>query len=276
VLDEFWTLTARAWLEALRAQLGEHFIIRESGRFQLMSALDERAANGVLEYLEKTRKRIGRVLEGIAVESEMGKVCVLIFEDEDQYYHYVSNYYPEEGEFSTSGGMFLQYGYAHFVFVQDHLSNIEPTIAHELTHCLLQHLRIPAWLNEGIAVNTERRLSPPPGRPLYTPDEMHEKHLAYWNETTIQEFWSGKSWMRSDEGNSLSYDLAVHFVAMASRDFATFREFANAADRADSGDAAAHAHLGYPVAHLAEAVLGEGCWAPVPDKWQEGTERGQF
>lgn len=101
------------------------------------------------------------------------------------------------------------------------MSAIEPTIAHELTHYLLQHLPIPAWLNEGIAVNTEHRLSPP-GRPLYTPDEMHEKHLAFWDETTIQEFWSGKSWRRPDEGNSLSYDLAVHFVAMSSRDFAAF------------------------------------------------------
>jgi hypothetical protein len=276
LLDEFWSVTAQAWLEALRTHLGDHFTIRDSARFQLLSALDERTARGVLDYLEKTRKRILRVLEGVAIESEMGKVCVLVFEDDDQYYHYVSNYYPEEGEFSTSAGMFLQHGYAHFVFVRDHLSGMEPTIAHELTHCLLQHLAIPAWLNEGIAVSTEHRLSPPPGRPLYTPDEMHEKHLAYWNDTTIQEFWSGKSWGRAGEGNSLSYDLAVHFVAMASRDFATFRGFANAADRADSGDAAARAQLGYPVAHLAEAVLGEGRWSPAPEEWHEGTERGQF
>jgi hypothetical protein len=276
LLDEFWSVTARAWLEALRGQLGDRFAVRDSERFQLLSPLDEQAARAVLEYLERTRKRVRRVLDGIAMESEVGKVCVLIFEDQDQYYKYVSNYHPQEGEFSLSAGMFLQQGYGHFVFVQDNMSSIEPTIAHELTHCLLQHLPIPAWLNEGIAVNTEYRLSPPLGRPLHTPDEMHERHLAFWNETTIQEFWSGKSWRRPGEGNSLSYDLAVHFVAMSSRDFAAFREFANAADMADSGDAAARAQLGYPVAHLAEAVLGEGPWAPDPEKWKQGMERGRF
>jgi len=57
---------------------------------------------------------------------------------------------------------------------------------------------------------------------------------------------------------------------MSSRDFVTFREFTNAADFADSGDAAARAHLGYPVSHLAEAVLGEGPWTPDPERWGKG------
>jgi hypothetical protein len=216
------------------------------------------------------------VLDRIAKEPRSGKLCVLIFEDQEQYYQYVSNYYPDEGEFSLSSGMFLQHGYGHFIFVQDYMSNIEPTIAHELTHCLLQHLRLPAWLNEGIAVKTEYRLCPPVGRPLYTPEEMRQKHLAYWNENTIQEFWSGKSWRRAGESNTLSYDLAVHFVSLGSRDFAAFAAFANAADLTDSGDAAARAHLGYPLAQLAAAVLGEGLWEPDPAKWHEGMERGQF
>ena len=74
----------------------------------------------------------------------------------------------------------------------------------------------------------------------------------------------------------LSYDLAQHFVTMASSDYDRFRAFANAVDTADSGDAAARKYLGYPVAHLAEAVLGEGTWLPEPETWKEGVERGQF
>ncbi len=48
LLDEFWSVAARAWLEALRARLGNHFTVRESERFQLLSALDELAAQAVL------------------------------------------------------------------------------------------------------------------------------------------------------------------------------------------------------------------------------------
>jgi hypothetical protein len=152
---------------------------------------------------------------------------------------------------------------------------MEPTIAHELTHCMVQHLPLPCWLNEGIAMNTEERLC---GRnqPLFTPEEMQEKHLAFWNETTIQEFWSGKSWRRPDEANMLSYDLAKHFAAMTASDFDAFKKFANAAKWEDAGDSAAMEHLGYPVSHLAEAALGEGSWQPNPEAWKEGVEKGQF
>jgi len=153
---------------------------------------------------------------------------------------------------------------------------MEPTIAHELTHCLLQHLPLPAWLNEGTAVNTEQRLCPRAAQPLYTPVEMREKHLKFWNESTIQEFWSGKSWLRPDEANELSYDLARTFALLAGEDFDAFRAFANVADAADAGNAAAIRHLGYPVANLAEAVLGDGPWEPKPDLWKDGIERGQF
>ena len=276
VLDAFWTEAARAWLEALGPALGKEYSIRESDRFLLLSPVEEARSKVILDYVEKTQKRILYVLSGIAKESEMGKVCLLLFSDQDCYYQYVSNYYPPSGEFSLSGGMFLQHGYGHFVFVADDMHVMEPTIAHELTHCLVQHLPIPAWLNEGIAVSTEHRLSPPRGAPLFTPEEMHQKHLAFWNEATMQEFWSGKSWLRADDANLLSYDLATHFVSMSSQDLDVFRAFTNSADRADSGDAAARKHLGYPVGHLAEAVLGRGAWEPRPETWKEGVERGQF
>jgi len=274
-LDAFWTALARKWLEALGAALGERYAIGDSERFLLLSTLEPSRANVVLNFVERTRRRVLLVIEGIARETEMGKVCVLVFDSQDRYYEYVSNYDVAEGEYSLSSGMFIQRGYGHFVFVASEVSAMEPTIAHELTHCMVQHLPLPAWLNEGIAVNTEYRLCPP-GRPLYTPAQMQEKHLKFWSELTIQEFWSGKSWRRPDEGNMLSYDLAKHFVVLASREYDAFRAFANAADVADSGNAAALEHLGYPVGNLAEAVLGEGAWAPQPETWKDGIERGQF
>jgi hypothetical protein len=275
-LDAFWTATAHSWLEALRDALGKPYTVYESDRFLLLSSQKAARAKNVLDYTEKTCKRIGRLLDGIAKESELGKVCILVFDGDERYYEYVSHYYPDEGEFAFSGGMFLQHGYGHFVFVDSEMHVMEPVIAHELTHCLLQHLPLPAWLNEGIAVNTEHRLSPPPGRPLYTPEEMQGKHSRFWNESTIQEFWSGKSWLRPDDANMLSYDLAKHFVGLAATDAKTFSAFVNAAEVIDSGNRSAAKHLGYPVTHLAEAVLGEGPWEPRPETWREGVETGQF
>jgi len=272
-LDAFWTTLARKWLEALGAALGKEYAVCESERFLLLGALDPHGAKTVLDMIERARKRIFMVLDGIARESETGKVCVLVFDGQERYYEYISNY-DAPGEHSLSSGMFVQRGYGHFVFVASEAYAMEPTIAHELTHCLVQHLPLPAWLNEGMAVNTENQLCPP-GRPLHTPEEVHEQHLRFWNESTIQEFWSGKSWRRPDEGNMLSYDMAKHFVILASREYGAFRDFANAADRADGGAAAAR-HLGFPLENLAAAVLGEGPWAPRPETWKDGIERGQF
>lgn len=271
-LDAFWSSAAAAWLKALSTLLGEKFTVRESEHFLLLGPLDAGASHTILKYCERSRRQILHVLDGMATETEIGKLCVLILDDQEQYYNYVSNYH-QDGEHSLSGGSFIQSGYGHFVFVKDDLSAIEPTIAHELTHSMLQHLSLPLWLDEGIAVNTERRLSPPLGLPLHSAEEMHEKHLAFWNAQTIQQFWSGRSWRRHDDGNMLSYDLARHFVSMAANDRETFRAFVNAADWQDGADAAAREHLGYPVAHLAEAVLGEGAWTPAPDTWAHDAEK---
>jgi hypothetical protein len=80
-----------------------------------------------------------------------------------------------------------------------------------------------------------------------------------------------------DVYNSLSDELATTFIGLAAKeDWARFAAFVGTADMADAGDSAARLHLAFPVAHLAEAVLGPGEWAPTPDRWTDGTERGQF
>jgi hypothetical protein len=104
----------------------------------------------------------------------------------------------------------------------------------------------------------------------------HHFRLPTFDFRLAYPVWWGKSWLRQDNGNMLSYDLATHFVSLAAQDFDAFRKFANAAKWEDAGVSAAREHLGYPVAHLAEAVLGEGPWQPSPEMWKEGIKKGQF
>ncbi len=274
----FWSGAARAWLEALASALGSNYVIAESAQFMLLSTLQLRERRVALEYAERTRKRVLQVLPGIARDAGYGKTVILVFDSAQRYYEYIARIYPdstEHGEFAFSSGMFIDDGYGHFVFVADELQRLEPIVAHELTHCLVRHLPLPAWVNEGIAVNTEHRLCPPQAS-LFTLDELRDKHTAFWNEQTIQEFWSGKSWLRPDDGNLLSYDLAKTFITLAAQDWSAFIAFVNAANSADGAETAAREHLGYPLAHLAEAVLGTGRWAPDPACWRDGVERGQF
>jgi hypothetical protein len=41
-----------------------------------------------------------------------------VLDSEEDYYRYVSIYYPSEGEFALSGGMFIHAGCPHFVVVR--------------------------------------------------------------------------------------------------------------------------------------------------------------
>lgn len=149
--------------------------------------------------------------------------------------------------------MHIDAGCSHYATVKNDLRLIEPIIAHEMTHGCLGHLRLPAWLNEGLAVNVEQRIAPTPS--AHTPLQLHGKHAAFWGESEIQEFWAGKSFLRPDDGNLLSYALARLIVEQLSRDWEPFRRFVLAADSADAGAAAAKEHLGVDLGEFVCALL---------------------
>ena len=262
----------------MRDALGTHYGITASQDFLLLSTLEARPAQVFLATCQRMRARIVRNLGSLADQGGWGRHVVMVFDDPDDYYDYVGHYYPDGGEYAMSSGMFIQAGYGHFVMPLEQIDAMEPIIAHELTHCLLTHLPIPAWLNEGLAVNTEHTMFPQLASPqaqLYFPHEVAAQHAAYWNADSIQAFWSGRSFLATDDGNRLSYDLAKKITALAARDEPAFRAFVAAAHLQDGGLAAEH-HLGFPIGHLVEAVLGEGPWQPQPERWRDGIERGQF
>ena len=275
---EAWAAAELAWLAHLKHALGPRYHLVSHGSAILLSPLAPRVASATVEFMTKTLSRIERMLEGVGAAPEWGKDIMLVFEDGDGYYRYVSRYYPDDGEFAFSGGMHVNFGCSHFVSFQAELRDMEPVIVHEMTHGCLSHLEIPAWLNEGLAVNTERRLSPPPGQ-QHTPQELHQMHQAFWTEDTIQEFWSGKSFLRPDEGNLLSYELARILAEQFSRDWDRFKGFILRATPADAGRAAAMEEMGVDLGEAVSALFGfedSALWSPDPMRWEGRPERGAF
>lgn len=268
-----------AWLLRVRDSLGGAYRLETQGRAIVLSSLEMNVARSTLGFMTKTPRRIMTVLDGVAAFPEWGHDILIVFDDDETYYRYVSHFYEEAGEFAASGGMFINDGCSHFVTMKSDLRVVEPTIVHEMTHACLSHLPIPAWLNEGLAVNTERRLSPPSVPDLLTPHQMHAKHKAFWDAARVQEFWSGKSWLRTDDGNMLSYDLARILVSEFAADWHAFRRFTLKADTSDAGHAAALEHLNIDLGAAVCAVLElepDGSWRPAPDRWPDPPERGAF
>ncbi|MGJ7498735.1 hypothetical protein ACSFBF_00105 [Variovorax sp. ZT5P49] len=261
----------RAWLLHLRDALGSHFRLYESSNAYVLSSLEDVVVAATAAYVTSTRKRIQRVLAGIAHFGASDKSILLVVDDEETYYDYVSSYYPEGGEFAFSGGMFVDAGCAHFLAKRADLAAIEPVIAHEMTHSALSHLKLPRWLDEGLAVNTERKLAGA-GAMLYTPQELQRKHLKFWDEAKIQEFWSGQSFFRTDDGNLLSYELARILVEQMGRNWELFASFASNAKRDDGGAEAARNIFSADLGAYACALLErepDPSWTPNPAAWAE-------
>lgn len=261
----------RAWLLHLRDALGPHFRVTESQDAVVLASLDSMTVPALSRYVSTTRKRVARVLDGVAHFEPGQKSVVVVFDDEDSYYHYVSTYYPAEGEFAFSGGMFIGGDCPHFVVKRGDLHAVEPVIAHELTHSALTHLKLPLWIDEGLAVNTEHRLTGVP-RTVYTAQQLHGKHVAFWDAARIQEFWSGRSFQRTDDGNLLSYELARILVQEMSREWSRFASFVQEASREDAGHAAARRLLEIDLAQSVCALFdkeGPAGWAPDASTWQQ-------
>jgi hypothetical protein len=259
----------KAWLLHLRDALGPHVVLHESGEAYILSSLEPRVLGATARYVGTTRRRVEKVLGGLARFPAHQKSILIVLDSEEDYYRYVSIYYPDGGEFSRSGGMFIHFGCPHFVAVRADLSAIEPVIAHEMTHSALAHLDLPTWLDEGVAVNTEHKLAGA-GRLPHTPHEIHQMHLRFWNPATIQEFWAGTSFQRTDDGHLLSYELARVVVEQMARDWEAFEAFAATAERQDAGAAAARQALGIDLGAYVGALLqadGSAGWAPHPACW---------
>jgi hypothetical protein len=184
-----WASCEQAWLENLRAALGSSYSLVVKDEVALLSSLEANVAVATIAFVAKMRQRIVRVLDGVAHVPEWGNDILVVFDEDDAYYRYVAHYYPEAGDFAASGGMFIHHGCGHFVTVKADLRAIEPVIAHELTHACLSHLPIPAWLNEGLAVNTEQRLCPPPSGAFSgstSPHQMQSRHRKFWKSQEIR------------------------------------------------------------------------------------------
>jgi hypothetical protein len=167
--------------------------------------------------------------------------------------------------------MHIAAGCSHFVTVKRDLRLLEATIVHEMTHACLEHLPLPVWLNEGLAVNTEQRLAGAPRTAVDEPGRLHDKLRRFWSVVGIQDFWSGIAFHLADS-QTLSYELARILVAQLANNWQPFAQFVLHADQADAGAAAAREYLGLDLGEAVTTLLERDTprsWAPDPAKWEK-------
>lgn len=257
-LNIAWTDAARQWVMQLQSDLGGEYRVEDSPQFILLAALDEKKSGEILTFVENTLDQICERLKDAAWTSGHGKHVILLFEEQDDYYQYVS-YFHHDGTHPTSGGCLLARGYVHIAAPYESYG-LRQMLAHELTHNCVVHLRLPLWLNEGLAMLFQRAVAPS-HQPLLD-YELKERHLTFWNPENIQEFWSGISFQKPGDSNELSYSLAEIVLNLLSEKPGDWGAFLKQAEWGDAGQTAAMDCLGADLGDVMATFLGEGDWRP--------------
>ena len=240
-LDEVYNEAARLWLDELARVLPEGYQVSESAEFYLLSHSLNTDVRFTLKFCERSRRTILDFLDGVAADRTFRKHIVLAFADDDSYYSYASFFNPD-GEFGAPIGMFLNDGYGHTVCMA--YNELHRTIAHEMIHCLLQHLPLPLWINEGVTQIAEDKVM---DDSWFLLDSTDLKRIrTYWSEHGLVEFWNGDSFYSDDDdGQELSYMLARIIVMRLFTDTAEkFWEFVRSAEWSDGGRSAYRSEIG--------------------------------
>lgn len=250
--------TANEWLEELAGDLGGNARVRRTRNFHCLTDLDAKTTNDLLAYAESVLGTIRSSLGKAAWSGYYGRHVLLLFSDPDDYYPYIS-YFHRDGTHILTGGVFIHSGYAHIAIPYHEMASARHTLVHELTHNLLCHLRIPLWLNEGLAQMIERSVK---HRGLLVDRELANRHYNHWNETNIQAFWAGKTFDMPGDNSQLSYNLSEILASLLSEKGPAFIDFIRAADRWDAGQDAALNFLGQGLEEVVTGFLGPGNWRP--------------
>lgn len=258
-----WPDLARQWLERIARWRPDGLRVEGYRNFLLLSGLDRDVAQQTLRFMQSCRDQLVTTFPGLVITGFVGPFVGMIFRDGDEYYDYVAEYYPEEGEFGGNAGVYLNQGYGHFALVQGAAWRLRQVLAHEIVHAHFVTRELPLWIEEGLTQTATDLLTG--GNSLLVDREMLSRQRAYWREHGLSTFWSGEAFHNADEGQELAYVLShVTFLRELQDRRKEFLRFLVAASWEDHGAAAAREHLGEPLDLLAAKFLGSEFCAQPP------------
>jgi hypothetical protein len=253
-----WQFIGEKWLLQLAKDLGGASRVYRSANLLCMSDLDMETVQPFLPFTESAMRTVRGYLGKAAWTGYFGRHVLLLFSEFDDYFRYISYYYPD-GNHALSWGTLLQKGYVHMAIPYTNIGAVQNVIRHELVHNLLCYLPIPLWLNEGLAETIMEQA----GNARFRLDQdLIDRHREYWNDTTIQDFWTGRSFHIPAEPGELSYSLASILVKLICEKERDLTKFITAANRLDAGQQAALDALQCRLVDIATEFLGPGNWAP--------------
>lgn len=250
---------AAAWLDRLQRDSKTDLHRWRHAEVEGLAPLDGGVSRRVAIAGDCGALLVGEAMSKITGRKSIDPLCLIGVATHEDYYTFIAPFYPDEGEFATSGGVYLNEGGAGLPLIvlpiEGNRQSLEATIAHELTHHALHHLDLPLWIEEGLTQMMEERVTGMSNFVLSP--TLIERHQAHWDAESLTAFWSGESFSSADgESQELSYSLAQAIVRAQLADrSAEFIRFIRAAASDLTGELAARSELGQSLESLAGRLI---------------------
>lgn len=263
--DAAWREVVLQWADALRQDLGGAYRLTAAGDVLLVAELDPDPARTMVRYVGRLAVHLRSLLGEVAWGGLPATHLVLLISEEDDYYAYISRYYPE-GEHARSIGVSVNAGYPHVAVLYHHEEEARRVLTHEECHQAVAHLPLPVWLNEGLAQAVERELTaiahPYEAARPFLDRPLAARHQAWWTPERLQAFWAGRTFDEPGDGAELSYSLAEVLFEMLRGEGSDLCGFVRNARPEDAGQSAALDVLGVDLGDAVASFLGPGAWRP--------------
>lgn len=261
-----WDTVAEQWLRLLGSALGSEYKLRDEYRFYTLDGLTDREGVALARFANESLRVLEATFATLNRPNILGRRVVIFFGDRRSYYSYTAAM-DRPGAWATSGGRYIPRGYRHTIVAPCRAEYRQCVVAHELTHHVLDHLRLPLWVEEGLAQMMEEQLARQSR--FHLDRELVRRHREFWAQTGLTEFWLGKSY-HDPEGQELSYNMAQVLVRRLAADHRKqFMGFVRDAQRGDAGEASAQRHLGIGLSEIVAGFLGPGDWSFRPPSGDE-------
>jgi hypothetical protein len=257
-LNAAWSEIAQQWMGVIAVALGPEYRIHSSRNFLVLSLAPAARLREIVLFLEDCHERILESLPFVDRSKLYGKVGVVVFANDSDFYEYLDLFQEsEEGDYGAVGGVYLNSGYGHFAVPSEKIELYRSVMCHELCHAFLASFGLPAWLDEAITQEIEHKIVG--GNPYFLDRETVRRHRDYWDDEKLAAFMSGESFWFADDGQELSYHLARYlFNALVSYSTPeTMSRFIRSVSRDDAGFAAALEILDVDLEEVLEGLLEE-------------------
>jgi len=256
-----WLSDVNKWLSVLSDELGDNYKITDSENFILLSSEPDNIKRSILEFAEKSLGNTLTTLNSVAKIPKNNKFIIIVFDQQDIYLDYAVSYYDCDRSLISAAGHYLHVKPIQFIFPQQDFDRTEVAFALDLTRLCIHHLKLPDWLDEGLAFFVGCYIQQitslvPNGR-------MQQIHSEFWNEDNIQEYWSGNLFYNNEQSAEYSRELSQIIVGMIFRNYEydTVRKFILDVKYEDAGEQSSIEHLGVSLGDFVESFLepkGEG------------------